>query len=293
MSERPPAGTIMTDSAADLTPELVDELGLETLYFTYVIDGVDHLDDFGRTQPRSALYDAMRAGGYPSTAQLPREEFVELFRRYAQAGRPLLYLAVSSPLSGTFDTASNACDEVLAQFPGAEIRVVDTKAASVAEGLMVYEAALMGRAGVPLAEIAAWAEDARPRLRGYFTVADLEYLRRSGRVSGTLAAVGGVLDVKPILQLTPGGTIEPLRNVRGRHKAIRALAGLLAEHAEDLASARVFIAHGDCPDDATRLAEVIAADGALGEVRVFEAGSVIGTHSGPGFLGLTFWGRQR
>jgi DegV family protein with EDD domain len=283
----------MTDSAADLTPELVDGLGLDALYFTYVIDGQDHLDDFGRTASRVALYDAMRAGGHPSTAQLPRQEFVALFERYAEAGQPLLYLALSSGLSGTFETASSARDEVLTRFAGADIRIVDTKAASAAEGLMVYEAALQRRAGVPLTDIAAWAETARPCLHGYFTVDDLEYLRRGGRVSGAVAAVGGVLDVKPLLQLTAHGTIEPLRNVRGRHKAMRALAGLVTEYADGRGSRRVFIAHADCAEDAEHLATLVRESADVRELRIFEAGPVIGSHGGPGFLGLTFWGKRR
>lgn len=288
-----PVGALMTDSAADLTPELVDELGLDALYFTYVIDGVDHLDDFGRTASRVALYDAMRAGGRASTAQLPRQEFVALFERYAEAGQPLLYLALSSRLSGTFETASSARDEVLARFPGADIRIIDTKAASAAEGLMVYEAALQRHAGVPLADIAAWARTARPCLHGYFTVEDLEYLRRGGRISGAVAAVGGVLDVKPLLQLTSQGTIEPLRNVRGRHKAMRALAGLVAEQTDGLEPPRVFIAHADCAVDAEHLAALVRESADVRELRVFEAGPVIGSHGGPGFLGLAFWGRRR
>jgi len=292
MSECLPDGALLIDSSADLTPEIIDELGLETLYFTFVVNGVDHLDDFGRTVPRSALYDAMRAGGYASTAQMSRERFVEFFSGYARAGRPLLYLALSSALSGTFGTAQSALEEVLTEFPTADIRIADTRAASGAEGLMAYEAALKWRAGTPLAEVAAWVEAARPRLHGYFTVSDLEYLRRGGRVSGALAAVGGVLDVKPILQLTPRGTIEPMRNVRGRHKSIRALAELVSERGERPGPARVFVMHGDCEDEAERLAEIVRADANAPEVRVFEAGSTIGAHAGPGFLGLAFWGRR-
>ena len=288
-----PVGALMTDSAADLTPDLVEELGLDALYFTYVLDGVDHLDDFGRTASRSDLYAAMRSGSHPSTAQLPRQEFVTLFERYAQARQPLLYVALSSALSGTFETAASACDEVLARHPEAKIKIVDTRAASVAEGLMVYEAALRWHAGVPLDEIARWVEGARPGLHGYFTVGDLEYLKRGGRLSGTVAAVGGVLDVKPLLQLTGRGAIEPLRNVRGRRKAIRSLADLVAENTEERAASRVFIAHADCPDDADILAELVRENAKVEEIRIFEAGPVIGSHGGPGFLGLTFWGRPR
>lgn len=285
-------GALITDSSVDLPAELADELGLEVLPFSYVVDGVDHVDDLGRTVPHTALYDALRSGARVSTAQLSREGYVEVFRRYAQLGRSVLYLALSSALSGAWSAAMTARDQVRDEFPGADITIVDTKAASVAEGLLAFEAALKRRAGATLAEIAVWAEHVRARLHGYFTVADLEYLRRGGRVPGLAAVAASILDVKPVMELTRDGRLRPIRGVRGRHRSIVTLADLFAAGAGETAS-RVFIAHGDCAEEAAELAALVRERGATGEVRVFEAGPVIGAHGGPGWLGMGFFGRPR
>lgn len=285
-------GALVTDSSIDLPADLASELGLEVLPFSYVVDGVEHLDDLGRTVPHAALYEALRAGAQVSTAQLSREGYVEVFRRYAQVRQPVLYLALSSGLSGAWAAATTARDHVREEFPDADIAIVDTKAASVAEGLLAFEAALKRRAGATLAEVAVWVEHVRARLHGYFTVADVEYLRRGGRVPGLAAAAASVLDVKPVLELTREGRLKPMKVVRGRHRSIVALADLFVAGVGESAS-RVFIAHGDCAEEAAELAALVRERGATGEVRVFEAGPVIGAHGGPGWLGLAFFGRPR
>jgi DegV family protein with EDD domain len=235
----------------------------------------------------------MRQGIYPTTAQIPRQVFVESFRAHAAAGEPVLYLGFSSALSGTFDVAWIARDEVLAEFPDAEIRLHDTKAAAVAEGLLVYEAARRWRGGMPLAQIEAWVAAERSRLNGWFIVDDLEALRRGGRLHGAVAAAGTVLDVKPLLQVTIDGRLEVRRSIRGRQKSMRALAALVAERAVDPAGQTMAVAHADCLEDVERLKDLIAERVVVDELLTLNVGPVIGAHTGPGMLAVVFWGEPQ
>ncbi|MBN1192990.1 MAG: DegV family protein [Coriobacteriia bacterium] len=280
----------MIDTCSDLPADLVDGLGVEVVHFPYALDGVEYLDDFGRTQSHADFYSQMRAGNHPTTMQVPRQAFVDSFRAHAEAGEPVLYLGFSSALSGTFDIAWTARTEVLAEYPDAEISLVDTKAAAVAEGLLVYEAARRWRDGMPLAEVEAWVLAARPRLNGWFIVDDLETLRRGGRLHGAVAAAGTVLDVKPLLHVTDDGRLELKRSVRGRQKSMRTLADLVAERAADPGSQTIAVAHGDSAEDAVRLKALIAERVDVGEFITMETGPVIGTHTGPGMLAVVFWG---
>lgn len=281
---------LIIDSCSDLPAAVVEELGVEVLNFPYTLSGKEHLDDFGRSQSYADFYAAMRAGDHPTTAQIPRSAFLDTFRAHAAAGEPVLYLGFSSALSGTFDVAWLARQDVLAEFPSAEIRLIDTKAAAVAEGLLVYEAALRWKDGMPLAELEAWVLAQRPRLNGWFIVDDLETLRRGGRLPGAVAMAGSLLDVKPLLHVTDDGRLEVKRSIRGRQKSMRALADLVAERATDPAGQTIAVAHGDCPGDAARLRELIAERVTVSDVIMMEVGAVIGTHTGPGMLAVVFWG---
>lgn len=281
---------LLIDTCSDLPAEVAEGFGVEVLNFPYTIGGTEHVDDFGRTQTHAEFYAAMRAGEHPTTIQVPRHAFIEVFTKYAEAGEPLLYLGFSSALSGTFDLAWLARNEVLAQYPDAEIRLVDTKAAAVAEGLLVYEAARRWREGMSLADIEAWALAERPRLNGWFIVDDLETLRRGGRLNGAVAAAGTLLDVKPLLHVTDDGRLELKRSIRGRAKSMRALADLVAERAVDPASQTIAIAHGDAAEDAAALRALIAERVDVAEVITMQTGPVIGAHTGPGMLAVVFWG---
>ena len=283
---------LMIDTCCDLPAEVVDTLGVEVVSFPYAIDGQEQLDDFGRSFSHAEFYGAMRAGSHATTMQVPRQVYLDSFRAHAEAGEPVLYLSFSSALSGTFDVAWLAREEVLAEFPDAEIRLVDTRAASVAEGLLVYEAARLWRDGASPAELEAWVSAQRPRLNGWFIIDDLDTLVRGGRLSGAAAAAGTLLDVKPLLYVTADGRLEMAKRLRGRQKSIRALADLVAERAADTTRA-IAIGHGDCEDDAMRLRELVAerADGA--ELITMPVGPVIGAHTGPGMLAVAFWGEAQ
>lgn len=286
----PRDSVLMIDSCSDLPAALVRDLGVEVLNFPYTVDGEQRIDDFGATWPHADFYRAMRSGSQPTTAQIPRSAFLDAFRAHAEAGEPVLYLGFSSALSGTFDVAWLARQEVLAEFPDAEIRLVDTKAAAVAEGLLVYEAARRWREGMSLESIEAWVADERPRLNGWFVIDDLDTLRRGGRLPGAVAAAGALLDVKPLLHVTDEGRLEVRRSVRGRQKAMRSLADLVVERAQDPASQTIAVAHGDCAEDCERLSALIRERTDVGDIITMEVGPVIGSHTGPGMLAVVFWG---
>lgn len=281
---------LLIDTCSDLPAKIVEELGVEVLNFPYTLSGIEHSDDFGRSHSHSDFYAAMRGGEHPTTIQVPRKSFIDVFTKYAAIGEPLLYLGFSSALSGTFDLAWMARNEVLEQYPEAEIRLVDTKAAAVAEGLLVYEAACRWRDGMPLDEIEAWVLAERPRLNGWFIVDDLETLRRGGRLNGAMAAAGTFLDVKPLLHVTDDGRLELKRSIRGRNKSMRALADLVAERAVGPASQTIAIAHGDAADDAEALKVLIADRVEVADIITMQTGAVIGAHTGPGMLAVVFWG---
>lgn len=281
---------LMTDSCSDLPIELVRELGIETQSLAYTLQDRQFPDDFGQTQTHAEFYAAMRAGVQPTTAQVPRQAFVETFRRHAEAGDPVLYLAFSSALSGTFDGAWSARKEVLAEYPDAQIAVVDTHAAAVAQGLLVYEAARRWRDGMRLDEIEAWVGRERPRLNGWFVVDDLETLRRGGRLNAAAATAGALLDVKPLLHVSDDGRLELKRSIRGRNKAMRMLADLVAERALDPQAQTIAVAHADCDGDAARLCELVRERVEVPDIITTQVGPVIGAHTGPGMLAVAFWG---
>lgn len=281
---------LLTDTCSDLPAAIVEELGLEVVKFPYVLDGVEYIDDFGRSQSHADFYASMRAGHHPTTTQIPRQAFADSFRAHAEAGEPLLYLGFSSALSGTFDAAWTVRAEVMADFPDADIRLLDTKAASVAQGLLVYEAAKQWRAGRTLDEIEAWVTAERPRLNGWFTINDLETLKRGGRLPGAVAAAGTLLDVKPILHVTADGKLEIKRSVRGRQKSMRALADTIVQRGESVEAQTIVLGHGDAIEDLELLRELVAERVSAADVITMEVGPVIGTHTGPGMLAVVFWG---
>lgn len=289
MTGRP---VLVIDSCSDLTAALVDTLDVCELHFPFTIAGEDREDDFGRTFPHASFYAAMREGAEPSTAQIPRPAFAQVFREAAAEGRPVVYLGFSSGLSGTFDSAFLTREQVIAEFPDADIRLVDTFSASIAEGLIVYEAAKMLADGATADELVEWAESNRMRANGYFTLDNLESLKRGGRISDAAAAAGAMLDIKPILLLDREGKLNLKRSVRGRKKSLSALADIMAERVESPVGT-VIVGHADSPEDAEKVRQAVVERFSPAEVLMLEIGPVIGTHVGPGMVAVSFWGAER
>ena len=284
---------LVTDSCCDLTREIVDAMDIVVLEFPFTLDGEQYFDDLGAAMPHAQFYARMRQGSAPTTAQVPMSAYLGAYRAAAEAGVPLLLLSFSSGLSGTYDAAVIARDAVLADFPVADIRVVDTLAASAHQGLLVLEAARRRDCGAGIDELEVWVLGNTQCLNAYFTIDSLEALRRGGRVADWAAAAGTMLDVKPILRINSRGELVVDRAVRGRKKSLRALADTFAKRAVDTAASTVVIAHADANGDAAALETLLRSSCTIGEVLTFDLGPVIGSHTGPGMVAAVFWGPER
>lgn len=284
---------LITDTACDLSPAMLEELGVVCLPFPVIVDGVEYLDKTGEAMSNHRFYDLMRGGATTQTAAIPIPLLVETFERFAAEGVPVVHLGLSSALSGTFEGVHTARDRVLERYPEAVITIVDSLNASTSQGLLVHETARRIAEGADHDSVVAWLAEARTALSANFTVDSLEWLRRGGRISAAAAAAGTVLDVKPRLRIDRGGRLVVAQKLRGRRRSLTVLADLVAADIVDPAGQTIAIGHGSCEEDALRLREMIAERVEVGDVLMLEVGPVIGTHTGPGMVSVVFWGAQR
>ena len=283
---------IHTDSACDIKPEMLAEWGVAFASLTFRFDDAETEYANGDMTVLD-FYNKMRAGGVAKTAAVNTETFRAAFEETLRAGKDVLYLGFSSGLSTTYNSARIAAEALRAVYPDRKIVTVDTLAASAGEGLLVYLAVKKQQSGASIEETAAYIEGIRLHLDHWFTVDDLVYLKRGGRVSPTVAFVGNMLGIKPVLHVDDEGHLVNVSKVRGRKTAIAALADKYGELAETCGSGPVFISHGDCLQDAKELATILNTRyGATVEV-ITDVGPVIGAHSGPGTLALFFVGKNR
>jgi len=287
--------TIVTDSCSDFNEELIKEFDqLVILPMSYTLSGETHTKVFYTEEEVKTFYNRLRSGEMCTTAQVSPGEFYEAFKDEVQKGNAVLSVQFSSALSGTHDAAVMARDMVLDEYPDAVIEVVDTKAASAGEGLMVYDALLNRKAGMSLEENAAWLRERVQNYVQWFTVDDLNFLKRGGRCSPSAAFFGSLLSIKPVLHVDENGKLIAREKVRGRKQALLALAKKFAE----LNSGKdqvLFISHGDCFDDAMFLKnELVEKHGCVAEKIILSSiGPVIGSHSGPGTVAFFFRGKER
>ena len=285
---------LILDSCCDLPFEVIDKPGIELLRFPYIMSDGEHLDDPYQTTSAHDFYQAMRDGEEPTTAQVAVPVFQEAFGRAIESGVPTVYLSFTSGLSGSFDVACLVRDQLLAEHPEAELYLVDTLQASVAEGLLVYEAIQQRDKGLTARELAEWASEARFFVDAEFMVEDLESLRRGGRIPGSVAYAGSKLDVKPLLTIATDGKLSLSGVARGRKKGIKQLVEYYQRRVAKEGPGRcVVVAHADCQKDADRLKEMLAR---LDESILFlecDIGPVIGSHVGPGMIAVVFWGSDR
>ena len=285
---------LILDSCCDLPFEVIDKPGIELLRFPYIMSDGEHLDDLYQTTSAHDFYQAMRDGEEPTTAQVAVPVFQEAFGRAIDSGVPTVYLSFTSGLSGSLDVACLVRDQLLAEHPEAELYLVDTLQASVAEGLLVYEAIQQRDKGLTARELAEWASEARFFVDAEFMVEDLESLRRGGRIPGSVAYAGSKLDVKPLLTIATDGKLSLSGVARGRKKGIKQLVEYYQRRVAKEGPGRcVVVAHADCQKDADRLKEMLAR---LDESILFlecDIGPVIGSHVGPGMIAVVFWGSDR
>ena len=284
---------ILSDSTVDMPADYIQKNGVRLAYMTYTLEGVEYPGDPEHSMDPSAFYASMREGHMPTTAQINVSAFTSIFAEEAERGRDVLYLAFSSGLSGTCNSARIAAEEVRERYPDMEIRVVDSLCASMGEGLLLHYLVENRKAGMSLAENADWAEENKLRVAHWFTVDDLNHLYRGGRVSRTAAFVGTLLGIKPVLHVDDEGHLIPMEKVRGRAKSIESIVAHMRETAVDPAGQTIFISHGDCEEEAKKLATLVKKEFGVKDIRIHPIGPVIGTHSGPGTLALFFLASKR
>lgn len=277
---------IITDSASDLPRDSIESFGIEVMPLMVYLGDEEFTD--GGTLEQKEMFDGMRAGRVYKTAQVPLYKFREVFEAHARAGDACLYVAFSSGLSGTYQSAVMIREQLVEEYPDFQLEIIDTKCASTGFGLVVLEAARLAREGGSLEEITAAVRGYAERMQHIFTVDNLEYLFRGGRVSRTAALIGGLLNIKPVLHMEDGKLI-PLEKARGRRKAIERMASLMVERGRDLERQTIGISHGDDLEAVEQLkAAIREKTGREHTFLVSLIGGVVGAHSGPGTLALFF-----
>lgn len=285
---------ILTDSTGDLTPALVQELDLTVIPMEFTVDGKSYRNyPDGHEMSAKDFYDLLRSGKTSTTAQINSHEFTEWADPILQAGEDLLYIAFSSGLSGTCQSALLAKQELSEKYPDRKILVVDSLCASMGEGLLVYYAAKMQQEGKSIEEVYQWLQENKLHLCHWFTVNDLNHLKRGGRVSSAAALFGTMLGIKPVLHVDDAGHLIPVAKIRGRKQSLDALVAHMEETVTEPEKQVIFISHGDCLQDAQYVADKIREKWKVKDIVLNEIGPVIGTHSGPGTVALFFLGSKR
>ncbi len=282
---------VMTDSDSDLPYSLKVEYDIPVVNMPYALNGKEYFDDLGQTIDPNTYYDHMRQGASPVTSALNEADYLEYFDPILKES-DLLFIAFSSKLSSTIVAARSAREKLLKKYPERKFFLIDTLSISTAQALLVLKAKKMADAGAPIEEVADWVEKNKLRAQAFFTVEDLKYLKRGGRVSPAAAAFGTMLDIKPVLCESKEGTLIPVEKVRGRKKAISALVDHLTDCLPDPAESPAIIIHADIPDDAERLKELILQKVPELDIIISTIGPVIGAHTGPGTLGITWIGTK-
>ena len=284
---------LITDSCSDLPLEFVENSNIKILSLTVHFKNKEYKDDFGKTIKYKDFYSALREGEITTTSQINVQTFADAFKEAVSLGNSVIYLGFSSALSGCVSSATMARNIVLEEYRDADISVIDTRSASLGQGLIVYKAYNMLKEGCSKEEIINWVEDNKLKVNHWFTVDDLKFLTRGGRISQGAAQIGTLFNIKPILNVSNEGKLTPQSKVSGRKRSLKALANMLFERAVNPEKQKIFISHGDCFEDAEFLKNFILEKILVKNVIINNVGPVIGSHSGPGTVALFFLGNSR
>ena len=282
---------IFTDSSSDLPIELSNELGINVVQLDVRVG--DEPSCPNNQLDIKDFYSQLRSGKMAQTSAVSIESFKNSFSPVLNEGKNILYIGFSSGLSSTYNWGKVAADELAEEYPNQKILTVDTLAASLGQGMLVWLAAKKKAEGATIEEVASYVEETKLHLCHWFTVDDLFFLKRGGRVSSTTAVVGTMLSIKPVLHVDDEGKLVNVTKARGRKGSIAALAAKMKETAINPSEQTVFISHGDCIEDVETLKEIIKNEMNVSKFIVNPVGPVIGSHSGPGTLALFFLGSKR
>lgn len=283
---------LLVDSSSDLPLKFIEESEVEIIGLMCHFKDKEYEDDFGKSLKYKEFYDGMRNGEKPYTSQINSYRFEQKFKELVKKNKKVIYLAFDSAISGTFGSAEVAKEEVIKEYPDADIKIVDTKCASIGEGILVYCAWKMLEAGKSGDEVVEWAKNSCLKVNHWFIVENLFHLSRGGRLSMPKAVVGTLLNIKPIICINDLGQLINIVNIRGKKKAIRFLAEELKEKGSDYENMIVGISHGDCIEEAEYLAEIVENEFHVKKILINHVGPVIGSHVGPGMLSLCFFSEK-
>ena len=285
---------LITDSSADLSQEMVQELGVTVLPLSFTIQGKIYRNyPDNREMDLPLFYDMLRAGELATTSAVNVAEYTQAVEPILQEGKDVLIRAFSSGLSSTYQASVLAAGELREKYPDRKIYTVDTLCASLGQGLLVYLAAQEQRKGKSIEEVRDWAEETKLNLCHQFTVDDLHFLKRGGRISATTAVVGSMLQIKPVLHVDNEGRLINIGKARGRQASLKALVDKMEKTVTEEGKKTVFISHGDCRKDAVAVADMVRERFGTQDIRINYVGPVIGAHSGPGTLALFYLGTER
>ena len=284
---------IITDSACDLTRDYIKNNNIGLLSLILNLNGQAIKDDLGETLSYKDFYNKMREGATPTTSQINAHEFEEEFIKYIKNGDSIIYISLSSSLSGTFNSANIAKNNLMNEYPNANIYLVDSLSVSVGQGLLVAKACEMRDSGIGAEEIVNWLEENKRKVIHSILIDDLNHLKRGGRISGATAAIGSLLNIKPTLFLDDEGKLIQGEKIKGKKKALRFLVNEVREKAVDTENEILYICHGDCLEEAETLRDMILEEVKFKNVIINYVGNVVGAHAGPGVLAAVFLGSNR
>ena len=283
---------IFTDATSDLPAQFAESLHVTVLPMGFTMEEKEYFYIPGRSDmPIETFFEKMRAGVPVTTAQVNTFAFLEAFEPVLQAGEDILYIGFSSKLSGTVQSALAAADELKSKYPDRKVVVIDSCSASLGEGLLVYYAAR--KHDLSLEALAKWVEDNKLRFVHWFTVDDLVYLKRGGRISGATAAIATILNIKPVMHVDNEGYLVAVEKVQGRKKSLRSLFERMEKTVDTTVTDTVFIGHCASKADAEYVATLVHEKYPNMMVHIDDIGTSIGAHSGPGTIALFFVGNER
>lgn len=284
---------IATDSDTEIPYSYADKHNIPVFLMPYTVNGEEKLFDLGRSTDFNGFYRQLKEGADAITSTRPPSDIAEFFKEIVKDGAELLYLSFSSALSGHYELTLAAKKLALEQYPNARIEIVDTLRISMGAGILVMRAQQMKEEGKSLDEIKQWVIANRNRAHEWFCVNDLNFLKRGGRVSGAAAAIGTILDVKPILIVNKEGKIINVDKINGMKKALKYFAGVAKENAENPENQTAYVMHADSLEAAQKLKEMIAEAVSFKNIVIQDIGPVIGCHAGPGTIAVIFMGKEQ
>ncbi len=284
-------------STADLSHEHFVSRDIHYVCFHYTMDGIERLDDLGRSMSYEDFYAAMSRGAETKTSQVSAGEYIAHFEPFLRDGRDVLHLTLSSGISGSYMSACAASRELAKKYPDRRVVVIDSLAASSGYGLLMDTLADLRDNGMGLDEMIKWVEDNRLELHHWFFSSDLTFYIKGGRISKTAGAIGGLLGICPLLNMDNEGRLIPREKIRPKKRVIARIVEMMKLHAADLTdyNGKCYICHSACYDDARAVADLVEAafPKLNGKVLINNIGTTIGSHTGPGTVALFFWGDKR